>query len=291
MPKIRFILNPISGGANAGRQRQARVSAFIQRHQLDAEIALTQYPKHATTLAQAAVADGYELVVAVGGDGTLNEVARALVNQPVDFGLVPSGSGNGFARHLGLPLDFDQALAVLLRGQIQRVDSALAGGIPFFNVFGAGLDAEIAQRFNQSPQRGPLPYFWLGWQTWRNYQPRVYELELDGQAVYSSEAALICVANISQYGNNAQIAPGADITDGQLDVVAIRQPNFGASIQLARRLFAGSLLQHPLVWHRRASTVRISLPKGAAAHTDGELHDFGQTVEINCLPQSLRVRV
>jgi YegS/Rv2252/BmrU family lipid kinase len=290
MPPTRFILNPISGGAKVGRLRQARLANYLRARRLDAEVALTQGPRHATELAAEAVAKGYGLVVAVGGDGTLNEVAQALVHQPVDFGLVPCGSGNGFARHLGIPLGFEAALDHLLAAPARLVDTATANGVPFFNVFGTGLDAQVAQAFNQSPMRGPLPYFWLGLQTWLGHRPQPYELTLDGRPTQKLEAALVCVANISQYGNNARIAPAADVADGLLDVVVVQKPNLAQALFMARHLFAGSLLEHPLVAHQRAKSVRLALPTGAPAHTDGELHPFGAEVAIECLPQSLRVR-
>jgi diacylglycerol kinase (ATP) len=288
----RFIFNPISGGPRAAAQRLAVIRRFIDEHRLAAELSPTQGPGHATELARQAVAQGTGTVVAVGGDGTLNEVAQALVRQPVDFGLVPTGSGNGFARHFGLPLALKPALAALLSGRVRAVDYGTVNGqAAFFNMLGLGFDAAVGQQFNQSRWRGPLPYFWLGLRTFLSHPSQTFQLQLDDAPARPVPAFVLCVANISQYGNNAYIAPGADAADGLLDVVALPRPRFTTLVPLVRGLFAGSLLRQPGVQHWRARRVRVSLPTGALAHTDGEVHPLGPELLAECHPGALRLRV
>ena len=154
MIKTRFIFNPRSGHNAKDPRLLERARAFIRVHALDADVVLTERPRHATELARRAVADGCGLVIAIGGDGTLNEVAAGLVGMPAVFGLVPCGSGNGLGRHLGIPGPGKGAFRLLLEGRVREIDTGVVNGIPFFNAMGFGFDAEIADRFNHLARRG-----------------------------------------------------------------------------------------------------------------------------------------
>jgi diacylglycerol kinase (ATP) len=290
--KIRFIFNPCSGRQRRNGRLLPRLREFVAAQRLDAEIVSTEGPGHATVLARAAVAAGCERVVAVGGDGTMNEVAQALLHTPAALALVPCGSGNGLARHLGLPGAIDQALTLLVRPEagIATVDTGIAAGRPFFNAMGLGLDAEVSRRFNQLVRRGLPAYARTALAAFRAHRPENCRIS-DGGRSETLEALLIAVANSDQYGNGARIAPGARIDDGLLDLVAIRPVGLPGAAVLAARLFLGSIGQSSHVRRWRGTHFRIERAAPGLIHTDGEPHAAAATIEVAVVPHSLRVVV
>ncbi len=218
--KIRFILNPVSGNRSADTEHFARC---IQLNFPGADMRLTRAAGHATELAREAVADGFDTVVAIGGDGTINETARGLVGTQTALAVIPRGSGNGFARELGMPLTFEEAVVRLQRGRVSPCDIGRANGELFLNVAGVGLEAEIAWQFmehGKNGARGKWPYFKLGAKTVFSYQPSVFQAEIDGKTTSISPLTLV-FANGRQYGSNFKIAPHANLGDGLLDMVQV----------------------------------------------------------------------
>ncbi len=284
-----FVVNPVAGRASSRAARRHRIEDFIRQHRLDARIDLSRRAGHARELAQAAVASGAQLVVSVGGDGTLNEVAGALVGTRALYGIIPTGSGNGLGRDLGLPLDFNRALHLLLDGAVREIDSGVVNGLPFFNVMGLGFDAEIGRRFNLSRRRGFWTYLRIGLGAFLTYRRQPVVIESDSGERVSMESILVTVANSTQYGNNARIAPRARLDDGRLELVAITTRNLLLALPLVARLFRGTIDRSRHV--RTISGARFTIERAHAGplHTDGEIHDCAATIEITVRPASLRV--
>lgn len=281
--KTRFIVNPRSGRA---LRALAQVREFASEHRAD--VILTESPRHATELASAAIADGVELIVAVGGDGTMNEVASALVNTTVTLGLIPCGSGDGLGRHLGIHGSVKHALGVLRRGSPRLIDSGLADGHPFFTVSGVGFEAEIARKFNQLERRGFLRYLTTSAQAFHRWKPAHYVINYPGGRT-ELRAFTVAVANSDQYGNNAIIAPGARADDGQIDLCAIPALTALNAVPLAARLFSGKIDRQSGVFLKRATEFVIERDAPGPLHTDGEIHEAGKRIKFSILPASVRV--
>lgn len=281
--KTHFIVNPRSGRAASALDA---VRAFASRH--GATVSLTERSRHASELARNALAAGAELIVAVGGDGTMNEIASALVHTEAIFGLIPCGSGDGLGRHLGIHGPIDRALQILTSGQPRRIDTGLANGRPFFAVAGLGFEAEIAERFNRLTRRGFWRYLSTSAKAWRQFVPLSCTLIHEGHSE-RLEVFTLAVANTAQYGNDARIAPQARVDDGLLDLTAVPPVGLLNALPLLIRLFSGRLVP-PAVLHRRgAGFVVEGLASGLVLHTDGETQAAGARVEFSVRPGSLRV--
>lgn len=260
--------------------------AFARQHGL--ETVFTERSGHATELTHAALAADCPRVVAVGGDGTLNEIGRALVGTGATLALIPCGSGNGLGRHLGISGSVSRALSLLETGQTRTIDTATADGHPFFNVAGLGLEAELAQRFHAARVRGLLGYFLQGLATLREARAETLQIVGAGQKT-SFRAATLAVANGSQYGNNALIAPAARCDDGILELSALPPLTCFNVPGLALRLFNGSLPQDHHVLRLRATDFEIQREREGWIHTDGETHRAGTRVRFSIVPASLRI--
>ncbi|HEX2853569.1 MAG TPA: diacylglycerol kinase family protein [Opitutaceae bacterium] len=290
--KTRFVFNPHSGH-NRRRPGLARtIRDFIATRSLDADFAMTEGPGHATELARHAVQAGCSRVVAVGGDGTMNEVAQALIGAPAALALVPCGSGNGLALHLGLPTSPLTALHLVAGGgtRTAALDTGLVNGFPFFNAMGLGLDADVSRRFNRLSHRGLPAYA-------RTALAALRELRHERCTIVTAdesktlEVLLIAVANSDQYGNNARIAPGARVDDGMLDLVAVKPVGLLGAANLAARLFLGNFDRSPHVHRMRGAHFTIERSAPGIIHTDGETHATGARLEVSIRPRSLRVVV
>lgn len=290
--KTRFIFNPTSGRNRRRPGFVGELREFIRAHAIDAEVAVTEGPGHATEFARDAVLRGHEIVVAVGGDGTMNEVAQALLDTPAALALVPCGSGNGLALHLGLPRATYGALLLAAGRQrrIAAIDTGVVNGLPFFNVMGLGLDADISHRFNRLTRRGLPAYARTAIQAMRALRTERCEVRVGGLSE-TIDATLIAVANSDQYGNNARIAPGARVDDAALDLVAVRSVGLLDGVAIAARLFLGTLDASLAVSRIRAPRFVIQRAGPGLIHTDGETHATGQRLEIAVRPASLRIVV
>lgn len=285
---LAFIINPISGKRNKGPIRRERIEAFVWRNGLDAEIWETERAGHAPELTRKAMDEGIRRIVAVGGDGTINEVGRVLVGTHCEFGLVPMGSGNGLARHMGIPLAFDKALKLAASGAPVKIDTGEAGGRPFFNVMGIGFDAEVGRRFNETKARGFVSYLKEGWAAFRDY--RSLQCDIETASVQKSLSAyIVAVANSSQYGSNAFIAPDASLTDGKLNLVAITDPNFVSFFVLIWRMFRKKLYLSPRVTPICAEQFTLKFPTDGFYHVDGEIFSCGPELTVKACPKSLRL--
>lgn len=288
--KARFIFNPHSGSNRRNPYLRERAQAFIKERGLDATVVSTERPRHATDLAKQAVDDGCNLVVAIGGDGTMNEVAAALVDSPAVFGLVPCGSGNGLGRHLGIHKAGSGAFRTLIEGTPLAIDTGFINGFPFFCAAGMGFEALIASRFAMLTSRGFSGYLRASATAWWNYQPEQYVILAGGQK-RAVEAFTLAVANSSQYGNNAYIAPDASVHDGLLDLTAVPRVNLFNAVPLVWRLFNGSIKRVPTVTHLQSEQFVIERSAPGWIHTDGEPRATTARLEVTIKPRSLRIMV
>ena len=217
--KISVIINPIAGKTHNDMLPEILETKFKHSH-YDIEIRHTLHPNHACELAKEAVQKRYKGVLAVGGGGTINEVATALCGTDTALGIIPYGSGNGLARHLKIPLDIEKAIDIILDGDITTIDNSTANNKPFFCTCGIGFDAQVSDRFAKSRKRGALEYVKSAIAEYLKYRPQRYKITTP-TGVITEKAFIIACGNASQYGNNAYIAPNANIQDGQIDVTVI----------------------------------------------------------------------
>jgi YegS/Rv2252/BmrU family lipid kinase len=289
---LRFILNPTSGRTHRTARLSERLRAFVAERTPGAELVVTEGPGHATALAREAVEREYSRVVAVGGDGTMNEVAQALLHSQTALGLIPCGSGNGLALHLGLPTSAEAALdlAVSPAARIAAIDTGTVNGRPFFNAMGLGLDADVARRFNQLVRRGLWAYARTVLAAFRERRVETCFISC-GSHREAVDALVVAVANSDQYGNRALIAPGARVDDGMLDLIAVRTLGPLAAAGLAARLFHGSFDRGAPVRRLRGARFVIERPAPGLFHTDGETHAGAALLEVAVHPRSLRLVV
>lgn len=287
--KILFIINPISGGRDKKRI-PGLIDLYLNKDVFEHRISFTEKVEHGFMLAKAAIKDGYEVIVAVGGDGTVNEVAKALINTKIILGIIPFGSGNGLARSLKIPLKIVAAIKNINNFNIDTIDSASFNENFFFNVAGSGFDAHISQCFASNKIRGFIGYIRTTFKELRNYIPQKYTINLDGKE-YLREAFIVSIANSSQYGNDAHIAPRADVKDGWLDVVVVKPIKWYKIPFIAVRMFTKTAESSKYVEMFRAKKIVIQREYDAAIHLDGEPRMEQQNLSIEILPLSVKVIV
>lgn len=284
--KIRFILNPKSGKKPANQPQLARA---IQVNFPGADMRLTKAPGHATELAREAAGLGFESVIAIGGDGTINETARGLVGTQTALGIIPHGSGNGLAREIGTSLLIEEALMRLQRAARVRCDTGLANGELFLNVAGVGIEAEIAWKFMEQGQngaRGKWPYFKIGAQTVFSYQPHTLEVEADGKTSTLSPLTLV-FANGRQYGSNFKIAPHASLTDGELDMITVHNAPKWKLALAAPSFFTDTWRPFGVTSETSVRRAIINQSGEILYHIDGEPRKTHDRLEIAIQPKNL----
>jgi YegS/Rv2252/BmrU family lipid kinase len=294
MPVV-IIINPVAGGRRRSLppgQRVELVERALERHHLTGRVELTRAAGHGRELARQAVSDGATLVVAWGGDGTINEVASQLVGTGTTLGIVRAGSGNGLARELGIPAKPGQAFEIALAGHERAIDVGEIDGHPFLNVAGIGFDAAMATEFNRlgGERRGPIRYALHVVRAAFAYPVSHYAIEADGRRL-DVDALLVAIANSAQYGSNVVIAPGARPDDGLLDVVVIEGRGALGRIGLAPRLFDRTIHKAPGVTMLTAEHIVVRASSPIRFHVDGEPQVGGSVVEAHVRPDALRVKV
>ena len=285
--KIRFILNPISGGRLVDTEHWARC---IQTNFPGAEMRLTQSPGHATVLAQEAAAQQFHAVVAIGGDGTINETARALVGTSTILGVIPKGSGNGFAREIGMMHPIEEALVLLQRARALPCDVGIANGELFLNLAGVGIEAAIAWQFKDYGKRGKLPYFLIGAKTVFSYRPPELDVVFDGQQKKCQPLTLV-FANGKQYGSNFKIAPQANLQDGLLDMVAVQNVSKWKLALAAPYFFTDRQKPFHITNTQQVKRAVITRNGEILYHIDGEPRKAQNRLEISLRPKALHVWV
>ena len=285
------IINPRSGRTpGPPGDKVALAKTVAAECGVDVDVMLTERAGHGRDLAIAHAAAGADTVVAWGGDGTVNEVAGAIADTASAFGIVPAGSGDGFATTLGIARDPRQALRTALTGGTTPIDVGDVNGRAFLNLAGIGFDARVARRFNLLTRRGGLPYLLIGLHEGLTYGGREYRVHLDDQR-YDLRAFLIVFANGQQYGNDAIIAPGARFDDGLLDALIVDARPFLPQLWRARRLFLGRDKEVPGLVRRAVRRASVEADEPIELHLDGECLTSTTRIDVTVRPGALRTRV
>lgn len=286
MKHITFIVNPISGGKDK-RNVLAAIGRYLDLSEFSYEVLPTRAPGDGTVLARECRSD---IVVAVGGDGTVSEVAQGLLGTDKVLGILPCGSGDGLALHLGISRDPARAVKVLNDGCIARIDAGQMDGRPFFCTAGVGLDATVSLDFARSEKRGLNTYISTAWEGWKHWKQENYVVETDSEC-WAGPAVFVTVANANQWGNEARIAPKASLCDGLLDVTVV-QPFMTLEIpDLAARLMTGKANTSRHVRSFRGTRVHIHREHPGPAHHDGDPFEAGTDMDLSILPGALQVIV
>lgn len=285
--KYLIILNPASG-TTSKRKILPIIRRKLDKLNISYEIVGTKYPGHATELAAEAAAQGRPAVLACGGDGTVNEVAKGLLGSNTVLGIIPAGSGNGLARHLGIPIDVSLALNVIASQNVIISDYGTANGRPFFCTFGVGFDAAISERCARQKRRGLLMYLHTMLNECVKFKPEEYKIETGGRII-TERAFLVVCCNASQYGNNAFIAPDASVTDGLLDITIVHSDDLLSRAVVGADIVSGNIGKGALSEIIRTDSATIYRKTPGLAHIDGEAITMPETIKIQCHSGQLRI--
>lgn len=284
---ILFIINPISGGKKKSKI-PGLIDTYLDKTKFSPNYSYTEYIGHAAELAEEAAAKNFDVIVAVGGDGTINEIAAKVMQYKKVLGIIPFGSGNGLARFLKIPLAAKKAIEVINGFKLQLVDTATLNEKFFFNMAGMGFDAHISSVFAGNKSRGLKGYIEMGLKEITSYQPQSYAIEVDGVS-YTRAAFVVSIANSSQYGNNVYISPKSSLTDGLLDVCIIKPFPLYKIPVLAYHMIRATTDQSDMVEIIRGKKIKISRAKEDSIHIDGEPFFMGKEIEIAVVPLSLNI--
>ena len=284
---ITFIINPISG-TQSKHEIPDLIDRMMDKERFECKVCITEYAGHAAELAKACAAQGDDIVVAVGGDGTVNEVARSLVHTKTALGIIPCGSGNGLARHLCIPMDIRKALDIINQAQIVDFDYGVINDLPFFCTCGMGFDAFISLKFAEAGKRGPITYVENVLKEGLKYKPETYEI-IDDNGTTKYKAFLIACANASQYGNNAYIAPGATMKDGEMDVIIMEPFDALEAPQIAADLFMKTLGNNSKIKTFRTRKLTIHRQSPGAIHYDGDPIMTNSDIEVHIEHLGIRI--
>jgi len=286
---ITFIVNPFSGNSSKTNLEEV-IKSNLDLNIYNYKIAPTQYAGHATELSKIAAEQGSDVVVAVGGDGSVNEVAQSLLHTNTILAVLPGGSGNGFAMHLGLGRNIVKAIKTINTGTVKIIDTCIVNGRFFINVAGIGFDARIAYMTKQNSKRGFIPYFKTTLREAKSFKPVLLEIEIDGDKKVG-EYAMAAVANATMFGYYFTIAPTARLDDGLLDLVLIKKASIWKYITSAYRFLNKTLDKSNLSEFYQGKHIKIKLLQNDYFHVDGEGMIAEKEMEFKIVPQSLRVLV
>jgi diacylglycerol kinase (ATP) len=284
---IIFIINPISGGKDKTKIPEL-IDRYLDKAKFNANFRITEYPGHASEIAFEAALKNFDVIVAVGGDGTINEVSKQVLAQHKILGILPFGSGNGLSRYLRIPMNPIKALEVINGMHVKRIDTASFNGKPYFNMAGMGFDAHISSLFAADNKRGLSGYVKTGLKEMLKYKPETYEIRVDGRS-YVRKAFVVSIANSSQYGNDTFISPEASITDGLLDVCIIKAFPLVKLPKLAYQMLRGITHKSSMVEIIRGKEIKITRANEAAIHIDGEPFIMGKEIDVFIIPRSLNI--
>lgn len=286
---VTFIVNPISGTSKKTGIAEL-IEQTIDHDIFDCRVMTTEYAGHAAEIATDCKNRGIDVVVAVGGDGTVNEVARSITHSQTALGIIPCGSGNGLARHLMLPMDFKKDIDIINRCEIHDLDYGIINGQPFFCTCGMGFDAFISMKFARAGKRGLATYVENVLREGLNYQPETYKIE-DEDGIMIHKAFLISCANASQYGNNAYIAPQASMRDGMLDVIIMEPFDVLEAPQVAIEMLNKTLDKNKKIKAFRSQHIIIHREKPGVIHYDGDPVMTTADVDIRLVPNGIKMIV
>jgi diacylglycerol kinase (ATP) len=288
--KVLFIVNKFSGTGYKPAV-EGRLLSFCQQAGIEAHLEFTQGRGHATELAaQAAQSKQFDVVFAMGGDGTINEVAKGVVNTQQVMGIIPKGSGNGLARHLGIPIDFKRGLSYIASTEVINMDSFTINNHLSVNVSGIGFDGHVAGLFGKNGKRGLFNYARLVLQEFMSYAEFNGEITIDESQI-QQQAFVIAFANSSQFGNDARVAPQASVCDGELDISFVRKVPFIQAPSFAYKMFTGNLATSEFVKIVKGKEIKLRFQKPMAFHVDGEAMTPANEFSIKINPGSVRLLI
>lgn len=287
--KIIFIVNPISGNHNKNNF-PVLVDNYIDKNKFDYKIVFTERVNHATELTMKAIEDGFKYIAAVGGDGTINEIAKCLIGKEQVLVIVPFGSGNGLARHLELPFKTERLITeVINNGDIYKMDTATMNGTPFISIAGIGFDALIADYFSKDSNRGFITYAKLVTEEYHNFKPKEYILTLDNDKTIVCKPFFITFANSSQFGYNAEISPKASVQDGLLDVCIFKKPSI-LEVPIVATYFITKLIDKSnFIDIYKAKKINVIREIEEVVNIDGEAISMSKDINIEINPLSLNI--
>jgi YegS/Rv2252/BmrU family lipid kinase len=286
---ILAIINPVSGIGNKDKIPRL-IDTVVDHETNDVSIVMSEYAGHAREIAAQAVSDGIDVVVAVGGDGTVNEVGSALCQTSTALAIVPCGSGNGLARHLRIPTNSSRALQVLNNGAVGQFDYCTVNGKPFFCTCGMGFDATVSYKFSNEGTRGFITYIKTALSEYVKYKPQEYLIDIDGKKM-QEKAFVIACCNAAQYGNNAYIAPRATMQDGLLDLTVMHPFSLAQSPLIGARLFLRQLGNDHHVSIYRGKRVVIERRRDDIMHIDGDPVMMPQRIVIENISKGIKILV
>lgn len=287
--KLAIIINPKSG-TNKKHNLPELIDGIVDRSRFEISYLYTKCAGHATELARQLSGEDYAAIIAAGGDGTVNEVGRGLVGASVPMGIIPCGSGNGLARFLDIPMKLKDAIAVINDLNVLEIDYGIINECPFFCTCGVGFDAHIGNRFANSKKRGFFTYIKETISAFFYYKPKKYKIKVDGEKL-KTRAFLITVANAGQYGNDAYIAPKADITDGLLDLCILEPFPKHKAFHMGIRLFNRTMDRSSYVNVKKGQSITIKRKKEGEVHIDGEPAIMGKKLKISIVNKGVRMVV
>jgi YegS/Rv2252/BmrU family lipid kinase len=286
--KIVFIINPIAGGKNKNHFSKV-IASHLNASKFEYELIQTESEKHAYELTKTAITNGAEVVVAVGGDGTINEIGSALIGSTCTLAIIPYGSGNGLARSLNIPMNTIQAVKLINQFKTAKIDAAKLNEHYFFNMSGMGFDAHISHVFAKDKNRGLLGYVKATFSELKNYRSKNYEIIIDGKTL-KEDAFILSVANSSQYGNEAHIAPRAELQDGLLDLVIVKPFPLYLMPLLALRMFLKTADQSKYFISLQGESILINRNNNVI-HLDGEPKLVNENMLIQILVKAINIIV
>lgn len=285
--KIVFIINLISGTSDKASIPQL-IDEYLDKDKFEYEIVTTKYAGHASEISTKAKNDGVDIVVAVGGDGTVNEVARSIVHSQTALGIIPCGSGNGLARHLLLPMNTRKAIEIINTCEIHELDYGIINEYPFFCTCGMGFDAFVSMKFAESGKRGPITYAENILREGLKYKPETYVIE-DERGANTYKAFLISCANASQYGNNAYIAPQASMSDGLMDVIIMEPFDMLEAPQISIDMFNKTLDKNAKIKTFHSKKIHIHRTKPGVIHYDGDPVMAGEDIDVEIKEKGIKI--
>jgi len=287
MKKVLFIINSLLQ-KRSGRNLSQIIPKYLDKSKFDSDICYSQYPGHAGELA-VSKRDEFDIIVAAGGDGTVNEVGQSLAGSDTILGLIPLGSGNGLARTiLKIPPSIPKSIQILNACNIRNLDMGLINGKPFFNMAGVGFDAIVAHRYNVKDKHGFFTYLQTVVELFFKYQPQKFELLYESK-LHTIKAFLISFANSSQWGYNAHVCPGADPSDGLLGITIIRSFPKLIVLFLAWRLFTGRINKSRFVQVFMTKSIQVRSPGEIIGHIDGNPVIFKDNISVEVVHNAIKV--
>ena len=290
--KVLVLINPKSGLPRTFSTMRQAFDRYWERDDLELSYQFTQSKEDGIAKAQRAVDRGVDTLIVSGGDGTVSTISRVLVGTDTVLGVIPSGSGNGFARHFGIPLSAPKAVEALAQATVKPIDVGVVNGMPFFVTCSMAWDAAIVRSFDKSPLRGIIPYVFAGVQEFFDYRPQDMSVELaDGETLDFHLPVLFTIANLTQYGGGAMIAPHAKEDDGKLELVVGLQRDFALILANLPRLFDGSINRFPRIISRSSEAMTIRRVNPVPIQVDGEVVEAPEVIEVSVKPGALKVLV